>query len=147
MSVKKRGRPPRWNDAAAGLFDMIAPEDYDRLMTAGNLEDERDVAPDAAAKLIWWAYVGHVWREKNENGKTKKTPDEVLAYLTLALTDSSHEHHAHYAAMAKEIASVVIEDAKLNRLERGKFRAALREKIVSQWDASLDKLERARKGR
>ncbi|OAG68340.1 hypothetical protein A7D17_14885 [Xanthomonas floridensis] len=126
---------------------MVAPEDYDRLMTAGNLEDERDVSPEDATKLIWWAYVGHEWQQKYERKETTKTPDEVLAYLTLALADSSHEHHAHYAAMVKEIASLVIEDAKLNRLEIGKFRAALREKIVSQWDASLDKLERARKGR
>lgn len=147
MRVKKRGRPLRWKDAASGLFDMVAPEEYDRLMTAADLVHERDVSPEDAAKLIWWAYAGDVWRKKHEEGETKKTPDEILVYLTLVLTDSSHEHHVHYAAMANEIAVVVVEGAKLSRLERGKFRAAIREKIVSQWGASLDKLERARKGR
>lgn len=146
MTGKKPGRPKRHEVSTNVLFDTFAPTEYERLLTAGNLADGRRVKERDAALLLWWAYIGPEWLAKYQSGETKKTSDECIEYLTEALADSGHEHHAHYSDMAIEVAIAVLEEDGLGSVERQKFRSALRQHLASKWQrvgGSLDKLERA----
>lgn len=146
MTARKRGRPKRKEQNISVLFDLCAPEDYDRLIIAGNIADGREVEPADAARLLWWAYIGHLWWDKREAGETKKTPEECMEYMSAAIADFEHEHHAHYVGLASEIAVAVLAEDKLDVVERQKLRSEVRRKVVSDWariGGSPDKLERA----
>lgn len=147
MSASKvnRGRPKRKESSTNVLFDVLVPEEYDRIMIAGDIAEGRPVPAGDAAKMLWWAYVGPKLRDEYAD-KVKKTPEQVVQYLTDALDDPAHEDHDHYTRMAREVAVSVLEEEKLATVERQQFRAATRERILSGWErigGSADKLERA----
>lgn len=146
MTIKKRGRPKREDSSISVLFDVFAPEEYERLLIAGNVAEGRAVDSRDIARLLWWACVGHMWWDKHDAGETEKTPDECIDYMADAISSADHEHHAHYVGMASEVAIAVLQEDGLGTVERQQFRLAVRGKIVSDWKrfgGSPDKMERA----
>lgn len=144
-SKVKRGRPKRKESSTNVLFDLLVPEEYDRIMVAGDIAEGRSVRPGDAARMLWWAYVGPKLRDEYA-GKAKKTPEQVVQYLTDALADSGHQDHDHYARMVREVAVAVLEEERLETVERQQFRAATRKRILRGWEKfglSADMLERA----
>lgn len=135
-SHAKRGRPAQGKPSAAVLAEALAPVEYERHVTAAEVADGREVAPDKAAGLLWWAYIGHEWWRRYDAGEktTAKSPDEALAFLKGVFADPGHEHYEHYAAMLKEVAHEVLREDGLNAADVHGFKAEIRAHVVAKFE-------------
>ena len=146
------GRPKKRGNLRT-LFESIAPEEYARLIVAGDVVEGRAVAPQDGAKFLWWAVIGETWCERNEAGSADMSPDDVISFLTDSLGSDTHQHHAHYVSMLQDAAHRVLEAEGLGTVERQKFRAEARKKIIEKWhflgatDAVFERIQTAKRAR
>jgi hypothetical protein len=146
LSKPKRGRPPRSSRNLSVLHDLFAPVDYERLLSAADLADDRPVTPHDAARLLWWACIGHEWTLKYESRETKKSPEKVISSLEMILADVAHQYHRQYWGMARDVAAALMEEENLQRFERQQIRSVIRARIAATYErlgGSEDILERA----
>lgn len=132
---KGRGRPKgRADDGLLDLLLWAGSVEYQRIVTAAEVVNGREVSLHDAARLLWWALIGHEWEAKRQAGETVATPDEVIAKIEAMLADTAHEHHKHYSAMLQRVAGIVTQEAGAGDVDAQGFRTRLRGLIVERND-------------